>query len=172
MQRRTGARDTLEGKHDMDDAMRDDVVNNRTPTHVWIVGILALLWNAFGCYDYLMTRSRDTEYLASMMPEVDPNAALAWMDGFPIWASFAWGLGVWMGLAGAVLLLMRNRYAVPAFALSLLGAVVGLGYQMTMAAPLPGAEGPMYTVMPIVIILVALGQFLYARAQRARGVLR
>ena len=105
----------------------------RTPVHLWIVGVLALLWNAVGCYDYLMTRMRNTDYLKSMMPDVDPQAMLAYVDGFPIWASIGWGLGVWLGLAGSVLLLMRNRHAVLALGLSLLGAVLGLGYQLAPA---------------------------------------
>ena len=143
----------------------------RTPAHLWVVGILSLLWGGFGGYDYVMTRMRDTEYLAGMMPGVDPNAALAWIDGFPVWAQFGWGLGVWAGLAGAVLLLIRNRWAVWAFALSLIGAFLGLGYQIAWAPPLAGAEGPMFEIMPFVIILVAIGQFLYARTMAARGVI-
>ena len=154
----------------MDDAVHEEVAANRTPMHLWIIGGLSLLWSAFGCFDYTMTRSRDTEYLAGMMPGVDPNATLAWMDNFPVWASFGWGLGVWMGLAASVLLLMRSRWAVHAFGLSLVGAVIGLGYQMT--DPMPGVEGFMATGMPIVIILVALGLFLYARAMQRKGVLR
>src|SRR5688500_9135122 len=114
------------GEIDMDDAMHDAVVTNHTPMHLWVVGGLSLLWSAFGCYDYLMTRNRDTEYLASMMPQVDPNAMLAWVDGFPVWAQFGWGLGVWGGLAASILLLMRSRWAVWAFALSLIGAILGL----------------------------------------------
>lgn len=149
-----------------------ETVSARTPAHLWIVGILATLWNAFGCYDYLMTRMRNTDYLASMMPDVDPNAMLAWVDAFPIWAQFGWGLGVWGGLAGGILLLLRSRWAVWALALSLIGALLGLGYQIGSAPPLPGAEGPMFTVMPYVIILVALALALYARAQEKRGVLR
>ena len=140
--------------------------------HLWIVGVLALLWNGFGGYDYLMTRMRNTDYLAAMMPTVDPNAMLAWVDAFPIWAQFGWGLGVWGGLLGAILLLMRNRWAVPVFAASLVGAVLGLGYQIVAAPPLAGAEGAMNDIMPFVIILVALALFLYARAMRAKGVLR
>ena len=154
----------------MDDAMRNDVVTNRTPMHLWIFGIVATLWNGFGCYDYLMSRQRNTDYLTSMMPDVDPNAALAWMDSFPIWASFGWGLGVWMGLAGSILLLLRSRWAVPAFGLSLFGAVIGLGYQM--AHPMPGIEGFMATGMPMIIILVAVGQFIYARALNKKALLR
>jgi hypothetical protein len=144
----------------------------RTPVHLWIVGVLALLWNAIGAFDYLMTRMRNTDYLASMMPTVDPNAMLAWIDGFPIWASFGWGLGVWGGVAGSILLLMRSRWAVPVFAASLLGAVMGLGYQIVAAPPLAGAEGVVNDAMPYVIIGVALAQFLYARAMKAKGVLR
>lgn len=146
---------------------------SRTPMHLWIIGGIAALWGAFGGYDYIMTRMRGTEYLAEMMPAVDPNAFLDWIDGFPIWADFGWGLGVWAGLIGAILLLIRNRYAAWALGLSFVGAVLGLGYQIALAPPPPaGAEGPMFEVMPYVIIVVALALFLYARAMEKRGVLR
>ena len=145
---------------------------SRTPAHLWIVGALALLWNGFGSYDYLMTRMRNTDYLAGMMPTVDPQAMLAWVDAFPVWAQAGWALGVWGGLIGAILLLMRNRWAVPLFAASLVGAVVGLGYQIVAAPPLAGMEGAMNDLMPFVIIVVALVLFLYARAMKAKGVLR
>ncbi len=152
----------------------EDALDTRagTPTHLWIVGILSLLWSGFGCYDYLMTRMRDTDYLAKMMPTADPNAILAWVDSFPIWAQFGWGLGVWGGLAGSVLLLLRSRWAVWAFALSLVGAILGLGYQIALAPPLPGAEGAMFEVMPFVIILIAVALYFYARAMEKKGVLR
>ena len=149
-----------------------DAVSARTPAHLWIVGAIATLWNAFGCYDYLMSRMRNTDYLASMMPTVEPNVMLAWVDAFPVWAQFGWGLGVWGGLAGGLLLLMRKRWAVWALGLSFIGAVLGLGYQITAAPPLPGAEGAMFDAMPYVIILFALALFLYARAMEKKGVLR
>lgn len=147
-------------------------VEARTPVHLWIVGILSLLWSCFGAYDYLMTRMRNTDYLASAMPGTDPNAILAWVDGFPIYAQIGWGLGVWMGLAGSILLLARHRWAVPAFGLSLVGAILGLGYQIVAAPPVPGPESPMMKIMPYVIIAVALGLFLYARAMQQKGVVR
>ena len=150
--------------------MQDAVSARTAPAHLWIVGILSLLWNGFGCYDYLMSRMRNTDYIKSMMPDVDPNATLAYIDGFPIWASLGWGLGVWLGLAGSVLLLMRSRHAVLAFGISLVGAVLGLGYQLMN--PMPGVEGFMATGMPIIIIVVAAALFFYARAQAARGLIR
>lgn len=143
----------------------------RTPVHLWIVGVLALLWNAMGAYNYLMTRTRDADYLQSMMPNVDPNTVLAWIDGFPLWAQVGWGLGVWMGLLGAVLLLVRSRWALWSFALSLVGIILGIGYQLT-ASPPPGSAEGMGAMMPYVVI--ALGVFLlwYSWSMEKKGVLR
>lgn len=156
----------------MDQVEQAMVPATAAPKGLYVVGVLALLWNGFGAYDYLMTRMRNMDYLAGMMPNADPNAVLAWVDAFPIWAQFGWGLGVWGGLLGAILLLVRSRWAVPVLAASLVGAVLGLGYQIVAAPPLAGMDGAMNKLMPFVIILVALALFLYARAMRARGVLR
>ena len=148
----------------------DDVQAAKAPVHLWIVGVFSLIWNAWGCTDYIMTRMRSTEWLSQ--GGADPQVMLAWIDSFPIYAQFGWGLGVWMGLIGSVLLLMRHRWAVPAYALSLLGAVVGLGYQiMASPAPAPMNEG-FFAVLPYVIILVAAALYYYAHRQKRAGVLR
>ena len=144
----------------------------RAPVHLWIVGILSLLWNCFGAYDYVMSHMRDTQYIASSMPGVDPNAALAWMDAFPIYSKIGWALGVWGGLLGALLLLLRSRYAVWAFAVSMLGIVLSIGWQIAAAPKLPGAEGGMYTVMPYVIIVTGIALLAYSNAMHKKGVLR
>jgi len=143
----------------------------RTPVHLWIVGTLSLLWSGFGCYDYLMTRLHNADYLKSAMPGVDPAAALAWVEDMPLYAQVGWGLGVWLALLGAVLLLLRNRWAVFAYGLSFIGALVSLGYQLALAPPLAGADAAIYTIMPLVIIAVALGLFLYARVMEKKGAL-
>jgi hypothetical protein len=149
-------------------------VATRTPTHLWVVGVLALLWNAFGAYDYTMTRMRDAEYLKGMMPGADPEAVLGWIDSMPLYAQVGWGLGVWGALLGAVLLLMRSKWAVHAYVVSTIGMVLSLGHQMFLAPPMPGAEavGVMVDVMPWVIIVAGLLQLWYAWTQRASGVLR
>ena len=154
-------------------SIMDDVQSARTPVHLWIVGAVATLWNCFGAYDYVMTKMRDTDYLAGMMPGTDPNAILAWVDSFPVWAHFGWGLGVWMGLLGSLLLLARSRYAVWAFGLSLIGMALSFGYQFSGGSPPPeGMDGSMMMIMPLFIIAVGVGLLLYARAQAAKGVLR
>jgi hypothetical protein len=144
----------------------------RTPVHLWIVGGLALLWNCFGAYDYVMTRTHNMAYIAKSMPGVDPNAALAWAEGMPLFAQFGWGLGVWSGLLGAVLLLMRSRYALWAFAVSMLGIILSIGYQIVAAPPLAGADGTMFRIMPYVIIVIGAALLFYSQAMVKRGLLR
>lgn len=139
----------------------------QAPARLWIVGILALLWNAFGCYDYLMTVTGNQAYLAKM-----PADQLAYMDTLPSWLTAFWALGVWGGLIGSVLLLLRSRYSVWAFALSFVGAVVGIGYQKFVAQmPASMTEGPM-AMLPWAIIVVAALLLWYSWNEEKKGVLR
>jgi hypothetical protein len=147
-------------------------VSARTPAHLWIVGILSLLWNCFGAYDYTMTRMRNMDYLTNAMPGVDPNAALAWIDGMPMYAQIGWGMGVWLALLGSILLLLRSRWAVWSFGLSLVGAILSLGYQIALAPPLAGADSTFFKVMPFVIILIAAFLAWYAWNAEKKGLLR
>ena len=141
----------------------------RAPSHLWVVGSLALLWNAFGAFDYFMTRTKGAAWINQMMDGVDGQKYMAYIDGFPLWASIGWGLGVWGGLLGAVLLLMRKRLAVPVFLVSLFGAVVGIAYQLIHPVDMPEMTEGAAAMMPFVIIVIAAALWLYARAQAARG---
>ena len=149
-----------------------DTSTTKTPIHLWIVAGLATLWNAFGCFDYFMTRTRGAAYIESMMPTIDGAAMMAYINGFPIWVSFFWGLGVWAGLGGSILLLMRHRLAVPVLLASMVGAIVGIVYQIVNPVGIAEVSMGVNGVMPYVIIAVAIGLFVYARAMRMKGVLR
>ena len=140
---------------------------DRAPAHLWIVGILALLWNGYACYEYLMTNLRDPAFMARI-----PADQLAFMDSLPSWLTAFWALGVWDGLAGAILLLIRNRYAAWAFALSLAGAVIGLGYQMFVAKMPASMTAGAMAYMPWVVIIVCVALLWYARSEAKKGVLR
>jgi hypothetical protein len=106
------------------------------------------------------------------MSDVDADGYMAYINNFPIWASIGWGLGVWGALAGSVLLLMRHRWAVPAFIISLIGAILGMGYQVINPTDVTGMDPTMNAVMPWIIIGVAALLAWYAWRQRANGVLR
>lgn len=142
-------------------------MENRTPLHLWIVGALATVWNAFGCFDYLMTQTRNADYLAHF---TDPQRA--YFDSFPIWMEAVWALGVWGGLAGSLLLLARSRYAVAAFVVSLLGLAVSTVYQYVLSSPPPDMMTGVMLGMNAAIWIVAIALLVYAVKMRGRGVLR
>ena len=139
----------------------------RTPAHLWIVGGLASLWNAFGCYDYVMTQTSAETHLASFTA-----AQRAYFDSFPAWCEAAWACGVWGGLIGALLLLARSRHAVAAFIVSLAGLAATQVYQHLLSSPPEGLSSGAMLVMNIVIWAVAIGLLLYALRMRRAGVLR
>ncbi len=142
-------------------------VSARAPVHLWIVGVVSLLWNAFGCYDYLMTNLKNAAYLAQMTPD-----QTAYMNSLPSWLTAFWALGVWGGLLGSILLLMRSRYAVWAFAVSFIGAVVGLGYQIAIVEMPASMRQGIMGFMPWFIILFCAFLLWYAWSAEKKGVLR
>ena len=137
------------------------------PAHLWIVGILALLWNAYGCYEYVMTQTGNQAFLSTL-----PADWLAYWEGLPEWLAAFWALAVWGGLAGALLLLIRSRYAVWAFALSLVGAVVDLGYQLFVADMPAGMKDGMLGILDWLIIIIAAFLLWYSWSMDKKGVLR
>jgi hypothetical protein len=145
----------------MDDQVRG---GSRTPWHLWAVGVISLLWNAFGAYDYLMSKLSPQSYFHQMGLS---DASVGYMMSFPAWLTAFWALGVWGSVAGSLLLLMRSRHAVTAFTLSFLGLAVSQGYQALVLRP-PQSPGGGITV----VIWVSLLLFLfYAWAMGRRGVL-
>ena len=144
------------------------VARGRTPLHLWIVGGVSLLWNAGAAYDYLMTKLGSDAYLAALT-----ETQRAYIAAFPPWVEVAWFLGVWCAVAGSILLLARLRYAVPAFAVSILGvlgtAIYGeFGTEPPARVLMGGAQ--LWFSAAILASLVAL--LVYAAAMRRRGWLR
>ena len=139
----------------------------RAPLHFWIVAGLSLLWNAFGAFDYTMTNLRDAAYLANF-----PPGMMDYIDAMPLWATAAWALGVWGAVAGSVLLLLRSRYAVAAFAVSLLGLAVSTIHQWTMPQRPEWMTDPMMLAMNGLIWVAAIFLLFYALAMHRRGVLK
>lgn len=140
---------------------------SRTPVHLWIVGGLSALWNAFGGYDYVMTQTRNDAYMAMFS-----DAQRAYFDSFPAWMEAAWACGVWGALAGSLLLLARSRYAVLAFGVSLAGLLVSSIFQYGMSNPPADMRTGGMIAISVAIWAIAIALFLYALRMRRRSVLR
>jgi len=137
--------------------------------HLWIVGILSLLWNCFGAADYTMTELGNLAWFEMMGLGAEE---LAWAQSFPAWAVAAWAVGVWASVIGSILLLLRSRHAPTAFLASIVGALASFAYQLTADDKPASMEGGAALFMPIVILILIAAQWYYARRQAAAGVLR
>ncbi len=137
-----------------------------TPWHLWVIGILALLWNAFGAYDYLMTQTRNEAYMSAFTPQ-----QLEYFYSFPVWMEAFWAIGVWTAFLGAILLVLRSRFAVYAFVLGLVGLAGSSAYQFTNPAPEGVLDGT-GLVLTVVIWASQILLAIYAFAMARRGVLR
>jgi len=141
----------------------------RTPWHLWVVGGLSLLWNGFGAYDFIMTSTQGETYMRSMQFSQE---MIDYYMAMPDWMWVPWILGVWGAVIGSILLLLRMRWAVWAFALSLVGAVVSLIYGKFMNPPPLTPEMAAMSWMPWVIVLIAAFLAWYAWTMSKKGVLR
>jgi len=140
----------------------------KTPVHLWIVGVVSLLWNAVGAFDYTMTKMQNAEYLAAFTPEQQ-----AWFASFPLWANIGWALGVWGSVLGSLLLLARSRHAVSAFVVSLVGLAISCIYQFGLHyGDLMRLFGTFPMIFTAIIWVILIALFVYARKQAAAGVLR
>ena len=83
-----------------------------TPTHLWVVGILSLLWNGFGAYDYTMSHVGGLAYFETMGLDAE---AFAWFEAMPVWATAAWAVGVWGSVRRLDLLMAPRGTRRPAF---------------------------------------------------------
>lgn len=146
--------------------MSDVMVGMRTPWHLWAVGVLSLLWNAGGAFDYVMTKSEAGWYVANLTPE-----QVAHMQAFPLWMDIAWPLGVWGAVAGSIGLLLRKAWAVWAFGLSLIGLLFATFYNFVWTDGMAIMGGTGVVIFNVVLWAVAILLLVYATAMKSRGVL-
>ena len=139
----------------------------KTPWHLWLVGVVSLLWNGFGGYDFIMSTTQgETYWRASGMtqPMID------YYNAMPTWMYGPWIIGVWGGLLGGILLLLRRKWATPVFVVSFLGWLAGAIYAFGLSNGLE-TMGSMWP-MQIVIGSACVFFIWYAWAMGKRGVLR
>ena len=138
----------------------------RTPRHLWVVGGIALLWNAMGAMDYVMTQTKNEAYMSQFAAE-----KLSFYYGMPAWTVATWAIAVWGGVLGAVLLLARRRLAVWVFLVSLI-AMATTAFQNYVLSNGMEVVGDAFSLgFTAVIFLIALSLFLYARSLHKRGML-
>jgi hypothetical protein len=102
--------------------LTDGAVDRRpAPARLWVVGGLGLAWNAYGVAQFAGSALRsEAELVDGGMTAVQA----AFYAALPGWLTLVFAIGVFGGLLGSGLLLLRSRFAVPVFTVSLAGYVL------------------------------------------------
>ena len=135
------------------------------PWHLWLVGIIGGLWSAMGLLSFMLTQMNVEAVMSRFPPE-----QRAYFESFPLWADGFWAIGVFGGVIGCLLLLLKNRLAFPVLLASLIGAAVSNLGGLFLLGGMEVMDGPSagFSAIPIII-----GAFLayYAHAMSKKGVL-
>ena len=140
----------------------------KTPWHLWLVGVIAVLFNSIGVFDFVMSMTQGPAYLASagMTP-----AQIEHYQHMPAWMTVDWAIGVFGALAGSVLILLRNKLAWPVLAVSLAAFLISVAYTyvLTDGGKIMGSQ--MAVTSAVIAGLLALF-ICYAWWMTRRGVLK
>lgn len=134
----------------------------RTPTHVWVVGLLLVLWNGWGVALAVAAQT-------ARLPVVDVEMA-AYFEAQPLWFVLLADIGPIAGLAGAVAILLQSRWAAWLFLAQIAVLTLSNCYEVASGTSLLLSNPESRAGIAMLAVLLC-GQFLYARAMTRRGVL-
>jgi hypothetical protein len=103
----------------------------------WVIVLLGLLWNALGCFNFIM------QSILGAVADL-PLAYKLVIASRPGWVTVAFFIAVFGGALGCVLMLLRRVTARPALFLSLIGVLLTTGYALWLGAAATGG-------LPVVI---------------------
>ncbi|HET7603790.1 MAG TPA: hypothetical protein VFK36_12280 [Gemmatimonadales bacterium] len=136
---------------------------NTTPGWFKVVAVVALLWNLLGCFAFATDLSMSPEDIARMSPSQQEL-----YDARPGWALAATGLAVIAGALGSIGLLLRKKWAVPLFLLSLIG-IIAQDFGLFVLAGGATRAGPVPLVLQTLVLAFAVWLLLLSRKGVARG---
>ncbi len=134
----------------------------KPPTWFWIVSVLALLWNLIGVAQYLAQAYMGIEELESMTQE----QRLAF-ESQPAWVTGAFAIAVWGGALGCIFLLLKKKWAVPIFVISLIGIVAQVSYNLFMSNNIE-LYGTQAILFPIIILAIGIALVFFSRKAAAK----
>jgi hypothetical protein len=144
--------------------MMDDEYSPR-PIAAWfiIAAVASLLFMGFGVVSFLMHLFADP----NSMP-LDQRAAYL---AEPVWVKIAYGVAVFAGLGGAILLVMRRRLAEWALLVSLSAVLIWLA-GLILVSPLRENMSANDLLVAIVVTALTWTIYWFARHSRQRDWLR
>lgn len=125
----------------------------------WVIGVVALIWNAMGGLNFIM--------------QLDPSAVAARsetertiIDGRPLWATAGFAIAVFGGAIGSILLMLRKSGAYHVFIASFVGVIVTITHTIGLRINFSFFELVLMVVMPFAVAAFLIW---YSKWAQGRG---
>lgn len=136
----------------------------KIPTWFKAVSILAIVWNALGALSYLGQAFTTEEMLQTTYNEAQIEAFLS----KPVWATAAFAIAVWFGVAGSITLLMRKNITRLFLIVSFIGVLVHT-YYMFFYIDATELFGPSVIYMPIFVLAISAYLIVLFNQAKSKG---
>lgn len=139
---------------------------SKVPASFWVLSGVAVIWNLLGVGAYFADVTMSPEDIQKLRPTMQELYATR-----PAWATAAFALGVFSGLLGSILLLLRKSLAIPVFVISLIAILVQNFYNFGVAGlQADDKMGNVAFAMPALIIVIAIFLIGFARRSQQAGI--
>lgn len=145
----------------------NDTSTPKLPIWFWILAGLLLVWNIMGCVSWLMDVFMTEEMMAQL-----PAEQQALYTERPEWIVPVYALAVFAALAGSVLLLMRNKLAIPLYAVSLVAVVIQFGYVLFVMDAIGTLGFVQAAAFPIFIFVAGVFELWFSFMAKGKSWLR
>lgn len=139
--------------------------SNKPATFFWVIGVLALIWNALGVIAYLGQKLMTDE-----MKVMIPADQLEIIEKTPAWATAAFAVAVWFGLLGCIVLLMQKKIATTLFIISIIGVLTQLVYNLFLTNAIE-VFGNQSLLQPLITVSVSIYLIWHAKKCADEGIL-
>ena len=129
-----------------------------------IIGILALLWNIMGLFQFILAAFMQDIMLETYRETYTAQQMELFLNT-PTWYYVVFGICTITGVAASIALLLKKKIAVPFFLVSLLSVFVVQGFWIlaTQAIALLGIEA---VIMPMVVIVTSIFLYYYSKGAK------
>ena len=136
------------------------------PVWFWVISIIALLWYLMDMSAFFM-RVLMTDDVIKAMPENQQHL----YRNMPLWVNIVFAGEVFGGALGCVGLLLRKKWALPLFVVSILG-VLSQTFHVYFLSDAISTMGAPAVVMPLLAILIGIGMIVFAKSATSKHWLR
>lgn len=133
------------------------------PKWFTIVAVLALIWNLMGVMAFISQVTMSAETMAEL-----PQAEQALYTSIPLWASIAFASAVFGGALASLALLMKKAIAELLFMVSLVAVIVQMFHAFVISNSF-AVLGASATIMPTIVVIVAIALVLFCRKAKANN---